>query len=140
MTGYSELKGGSATSFFSLSNDIMRFTRYFTFSRIDPLSDDYNLLFQTSERIDAVLVFKTISHRQNRYRVIGFLVLRGRPTCLEDICRCLPNFLVGFLDPRWETGIQWLSSFEAVPIFHNYKRHPFSAIKCRLFRNDSVEE
>ena len=114
-------------------------TRYFIFSRVNPLSRDYATLIQECERIDALLVYKTVRVR-GIPKLIGFFVLRGPVTVVDDIARCFPNFLINRLDTRYDDGFEWLAEqqgydgrlFNDARVHRNRKEHPFIETKKRL--------
>ncbi len=114
-------------------------TRYFTFTRVNPRSQDYAILLDTCERIDASLGYKTVRDGQ-KIRLLGFITLRGPATIADDILRLLPNFNVTSLNRRFGSGFDWLAEarsgsrfFVDGPMFHNYKGHPFQQLKTQLF-------
>ena len=118
---------------------MMAKTRYLVFTRVNPTSGDYVKLLDVADKIDACLKYKTVMDGA-KYRLVGFLVLRGRPTYAADIGRLLPNFNVTFLSCRFDDGYDWIGQvrldggvFVDGPVFQNYKDHPFVGLKRALF-------
>ena len=119
-----------------------RFTRYFVFSRVNPVSQDYELLRGVCERINASLGYKTVRDGV-RIRLVGFISLRGPPTIADDIGRLLPNFLVTKLGCKHVDGFHWMAEVASDDgsllvdgvVTHHYKEHPFKTVKTRLFLN-----
>jgi hypothetical protein len=74
------------------------FTRYFSFSRVNPSDRDYGVLFETCTDIDAYLVYRT-KHVNGVDRLDGYMVLNGPRAYARDICRLFPNFMVTHLKP-----------------------------------------
>jgi len=115
-------------------------TRYFTFTRVNPYSCDYSHLLDVCERIDGSLCYKTIRDGW-KIRLMGFIVLRGPTTIVDDIRRLLPNFNVTLLDMEFESGYDWIVNtkpngeefFVDGAVFQNAKVHPFHGLKACLF-------
>lgn len=117
-------------------------TRYFVFSRVNPRYDDYELLVETCDRIDACLGYKTVRDGW-KVRLIGFLILRGPSTIEDDLGRLFPNFLLTPLGHEFHGACDWLASqrmddghwfIDAEPQFNN-KEHPFEMLRVRLFND-----
>lgn len=116
-------------------------TRYFTFSRINPGTKDYDLLASVAERFDVFVAYKTsrqlAKFRQVViYRLVGFLVLRGPPTVAGVIGKLLPNFLVTKLHGCYHKAVRNFNSFDGTlgvtPAFY-LNVHPYDSVKMKLF-------
>ena len=115
-------------------------TRYFTFTRTDPGSRDYDLLIEMCGRHDFMCGYKTVRDGW-KTRLYGFLVLRGPSTVVDDIANLLPNFLVTPLDHEFSNGFDWVCNIQSGEyhffvdgeIFFNGKEHPLRDVKKNLF-------
>ena len=117
----------------------MRLTRYFTFTRTNPTTNDYDMMLETSDRINASIGFKTIRDGW-KVRLVGYIILRGPLAYEEDIARCFPNFLVTKMGPGVEMARDWLKSVDTGDPFFvdgfelfNARGNPYQSIKKTLF-------
>lgn len=106
------------------------YTRYYSFTRINPTPKDYILLATVCRNIDAYWGYRVFRDGL-RVRLSGFLVLRGPRTFVDDIERLFPNFLFINMIGSFEYNFDCVNQ-------HNNKiigpgDHPFDGIKVNLF-------
>jgi len=102
-----------------------RYTRYFTFTKVNPEEKDYRFLEEECERIDAFLGYSTELYPRRLLR--GFIILRGPRTCSGGLYRNFPNFLVTAYH-----GDNPFNFDEANDVVR--KHHPFESLRKVLFR------
>ena len=100
------------------------FTRYFSFTRVNPSKSDCVLLSKTCVDINAYLCY-----RINKIdgRLEGFIVLNGPRTYVGNICRLFPNFLFTHLQPD---AYMKLTEGDGFTVEGS---HPFQSVSRRLF-------
>lgn len=100
------------------------FTRYFLFTRVNPVLADYELLVKMALQIDSFIGYNTVLH-EGKTRLVGVVALRGRRTFAEKLYTLFPNFhltrMSGKLEIKMEMFDVMLGEF------------PFSEVKINLF-------
>lgn len=106
------------------------FSRFFSFTRVNPKGKEYPMLVRTCERIDACVAYVTIKDGGDR-RLTGFLVLRGPRTYADKLMPLFPNFLI--------KAVKSANYFD-VPAGYVWRGDlPFQDIKRRLFDREGRE-
>lgn len=119
---------------------LSRSTRYFVFSCVNPLSQQYDHLIDTCNRINASLGYKTVREGW-KVRLIGFIILRGCRTNARDLRRLFPNILLTQMDRDSFDGYDWMDRFNHGrrpffmdgEVFTNGRAHPLSELRRTLF-------
>lgn len=95
---------------------------------------DYELLLDTCVRIDAYLGYWTVND-DDKIRLVGFIILRGRRTYIEDIQRMFPNFNVSLVVDPVEVEKYRLAERDGLLVTPRgvLGRHPFEPIRRELF-------
>lgn len=103
-----------------------KFTRYFTFVKVNPKKIDYDRLNALPIKIGAFMGYKTMKAGGREY-LAGFVVLCHQRTFVGGIYPHFPNFLVKPMDKRMDWDAV-LGTYDKV-----FGDHPFSDIKRNLF-------
>lgn len=103
-----------------------RFTRYFTFVKVNPKMSDYDTLDALAGKLGAFVGYKTMKSGSREY-LAGFVVLCHQRGFVDNIYPYFPNFLVKPMD----ANMDWSA------VERTYDRvfgiHPFSEVKRNLF-------
>lgn len=110
------------------------YTRYYSFTRVYPSASDYELLLDTCVRIDAYLGYWTFNEG-NKIRLVGFIILRGKRTHIEDIQRLFPNFNITFVVDPVEVERFRLAERDGILVTPKgvMNSHPYESIRRELF-------
>lgn len=107
-----------------------RITRYFIFSIIEPTSNDYRLLIETCQIIDACYGYRTDCGRSEKI-LKGFIILRGARThigCLSKAFVEIPGFSL------MEVQREFDLDFDEIPRDVVFKGgHPYKDLRRDLF-------
>lgn len=110
-----------------------KLTRYYTFTRVNPKSSDYDLLVRTCHRINAYLGYRTLRDA-DKVRLIGFIVLRGPKTIVDDIEQLFPNFHLMSMVGCFGDNYSDLGDDDTIITANE---HPFVSVRKSLFRDDT---
>lgn len=104
----------------------LRFTRYFTFVKVNPKAEDYEKLKMIAVRLGAFMGYRVMEAGGRKY-LAGFLVLYHHRAFIGDIHPYFPNFLIKPMNKAvdWDVVEE---TYDRV-----FGEHPFSGVRRNLF-------
>lgn len=106
-------------------------TRYFSFVRVNPRDEDFELLVKVADSIRAYIgygVSRVVKNGRTRVIMKGFIVLHGSPTSPSRLVSWFPNFL---LRSSRRSSFRFPGSVTVIG------QHPFDEIRKDLFNTHS---
>ena len=111
-------------------------TRYFLFHRVNPKPEDYTMLVEVSETINAFITYVT-ECQKNRRILKGFIILRGQTTCVtgQTLHLYFPNFMLQSVSKHFHFN------FEDIPqTAVSIGDHPYQDLKKTLFKDTHLSD